>query len=186
MFPEAWQASGASKQSDFRDSSIGKRLVVADRMLSEREDLTITIFIALLLADVVRDVFFGRRTDNIMDYVKSRLQPAAERMQVSGKDRDRLIQMFISQGRFMQSGRRRRVRPEVFREKIFFYEAFMLFKIYALAENNEEAIQKAMFWEIGPRGRPPEAGKVVTTFPQRMRNQQNRRHARQGRSGRRP
>ena len=186
MFPEAWQASGASKQSDFRDSSIGRRLVVADRMLSEREDLTITIFIALLLADVVRDVFFGKRTDNIMDYVKSRMLPAAERMQVSGKDRDRLIQMFISQGRFMQSGGRRRVRPEVFREKIFFYEAFMLFKIYALAEGNEEAIQKAMFWEIGPRGRPPEAGKVVTTFPQRMRNQQNRRHARQGRSGRRP
>ena len=123
---------------------------------------TLIIFIALLLADVVRDVFFGRRTDNIMDYVKSRLQPAAERMQVSGKDRDRLIQMFISQGRFMQSGRRRRVRPEVFREKIFFYEAFMLFKIYALAENNEEAIQKAMFWEIGPRGRPPASAGVTS------------------------
>lgn len=43
----------------------------------------------------------------------------------------------------------------------------MVFKINAIAAANEDAIQKAMFWEIGPRPRPPESNKIISIFPPR-------------------
>lgn len=38
--------------------------------------------------------------------------------------------------------------------KDYFYDAFMVFKIGAIAENDEKAIQSAFFWEISVRKRP--------------------------------
>ncbi len=170
LMPEAWSASDLSRGRPFVDSSIGKRLQVADRMLTEREDLTTTLFLALLMADLVKDVFHNNVRGNVIDYVKGGLNTLCRRLQLPGKDQDRLLQIFMSQPRFWQKGGegrrgRSRFNPELFREKIFFYESFMLFKIHALAEGDEESIQKSMFWEIGPRMRPPESHKLVTLFP---------------------
>jgi poly(A) polymerase len=123
---------------------------------------------ALVFTDMVKDVFEeGGPHNKVMEYVKSRILPVCQRMQLSNADRDRLVQIFMSQGRFGQTERSRRFRPEVFRQKVFFYEAFMVFKINALAEKNDDRIQKAMFWEIGPRERPPEINKIVSLFPVR-------------------
>ncbi len=167
MFPEGHAASDIGKVRDFTESGIGKRLIVADRTLTEREELTVNIFMALLLTDVVRDVFEDGGHDRVMEYVKSRILPICARMQLANADRDRLVQIFMAQGRFHQTERTRRFKPEVFRKKVFFYEAFMVFKINSLAEENDEDIQKAMFWEIGPRERPPETHKIVSLFPVR-------------------
>ncbi|MCB1171268.1 MAG: hypothetical protein KDK25_13070, partial [Leptospiraceae bacterium] len=71
--------------------------------------------------------------------------------------------------RFHRKGRKGKDRPEAFKKKVFFFEAFSVFKIYAISQENDEAIQKAMFWEIGPRARPPEPNKIVTTFTGRRR-----------------
>ncbi|MCB1315866.1 MAG: polynucleotide adenylyltransferase PcnB, partial [Leptospiraceae bacterium] len=169
--------------SDFADSSIGRRLSIADKMLDEREDLTTIIFTALLICDLVSDVFTGQVKGNITEYVRQRMLPACERMQIPGKDRDRLLQMFISQTRFRHSGKSKKSRPDVFRNKVFFYEAFMLFKIYTLSINDEESIQKAMFWEIGPRGRPPEVNKIISAFPPRRNQRRNGGRGGQNRSG---
>ena len=141
---------------------------MADRTLSEREELTVNIMMALIFTDMVKEVFDEDGPHNkVMDYVKSHVLPVCRRMQLSNADCDRLVQIFMSQGRFSSTDRSRRFRPDVFRKKIFFYEAFMVYKINALAEKNDARIQKAMFWEIGPRERPPEINKIVSIFPVR-------------------
>ncbi len=166
LFPRPWSEREAeSKAAPFEETSMGRRLYVADRMLSEREDLTINIIFALIFADLIKDILNGRVTKNVVEYIRSRLEPICKEMNIPGRDRDRLIQVFAAQSRFSNTTGRRRNKPEFFRNKIFFYEAFMVYKIIAISNKDEEAQQKAMFWEIGLRARPPENGKVISTFP---------------------
>ena len=168
LFPEAWEGRTLDgKSQDFLDSSLGKRLEVADRKLTEREDLTINVFMALLFADLVKKVLVDKVDKNLVEYIKSRILPVCKRMHFPVKDRDRLIQIFASQPRFHKTEGTKKQRPEFFRKKHFFYEAFMVFKIIAIATGDDEAVQKAMFWEFGPRTRPPEANKVITLFTRR-------------------
>jgi len=168
LFPAVSNASGLSKSEDFYSSLLGKRLEIADKMLKEREDLTTNIFLALIFTDLVTEAFEADKKQNIIDYIKTKLDPVFKSIHLPGKDKDRLIQVYGSQGRFWRTGGgRRRFNPEMFRKKIFFYESFMVFKINAIAVQNDNAIQKAMFWEIGPRSRPPESGKTISLFSQR-------------------
>jgi len=176
LFPESVSAMDTSDQRSvsFMDTSIGKRLGVADKMLSEREDLTTTIFIALFFVDLVKDVFLGHPIKNIINYVRHQIDPLSKRLQLSGKDKDRLMQIFISQRRFYTDHSQGKNKPEHFRNKIFFYEAFMVFKVHSITVQDEEAIQKAMFWEFGPRAKPPEPSKIVTTFIPKNYNKKNK------------
>jgi len=169
LFPDSWEASELSRNKSlaFFDSLLGKRLAIADKMLSEREELTANIFISLLLSDNLKELIEGKVKENVIEFVKSRIDPACKKLQIPGKDRDRMMQVFMSQSRFTQTSRRKKFRPDLFRKKIFFFEAFMVFKINAIAAANEDAIQKAMFWEIGPRPRPPESNKIISIFPPR-------------------
>ena len=170
LFPDAMEATrkkGKTGESEFKELPVGQRLSVADRMLSEREELTINVYLALFMCDMVPDVFLSgpwKRDIHLAEYVRSGIHEFCKSAQISGKDRDRLIQIFIAQPRFHRKGRKGKDRPEVFKKKVFFFEAFSVFKIYAISQQDDEAIQKAMFWEIGPRARPPEPNKIVTTF----------------------
>lgn len=161
LFPDSFQGASAM-QSDFAETNVGKRFLVADKMLAEREDLTTSIFIALFFMDLVKDVFLPHSIPNVIHYVKKQIEPLARKIQLPGKDKERLLHMFISQNRFHQKDRKKK--QETFRQKIFFYESFMVFKIHAITVQDEEAIQKAMFWEFGPRTKPPEPSKIITTF----------------------
>lgn len=186
LFPEESEASDRRgiRVETFTESSIGKRFMVADRMLHEREELTSNIFIALLMVDLVIDLYHGRVQGNIVNYVKSAIDPVCKRMNLSGKDRDRLLQVFISQTRFDSAGKGRKNKPDVFRNKVFFFEAFMVFKINAITENDDEAVQQAMFWEFGPRMRPPETNKIISVFPIRKQGSGEKRSAAPSVSGR--
>ncbi len=168
MFPEAFAASRLSR-TPFLESPIGKRLQRADLLLAERENLTVVLFIAFILVDVVQNIFSQEEMPNKLDYVRKNLFPICKRMMLPVQERERLIHIFLSQSRFLLDPRNKHSRPETFRKKIFFYEAFMLFKIHALVENDDSNIQKAMYWEIGPRMAPPERHRVITTFPEGLR-----------------
>lgn len=148
----------------FRASSLGRRLLAADRLLSERQELTTTIFLALLLADLVGDILENRVSGNKQDYLQSRLSSYSTHILVPKRDASLLMQIFISQPRFYQPQEPGSARASIFRSKPFFYEAFMIFKINAIAEENEENIQRAMFWEIGPRSNPPPGNRVINLF----------------------
>ena len=171
LMPSAIAASveRAGPGVPFEDMPLGRRLSIADRMLAEREDLTVDIYLALLFCDLVEDVFAVdrlKREEHIAEYVKSRLDGACSEMKLPGRDRSRLLQVFISQIRFRSEtyGRRKNRRTDAFREKVYFFEAFMVFKIHSLAQADDEAVQRAMFWEIGPRSRPPESHRMISLF----------------------
>lgn len=165
LMPETWGAmKGAERKLPFEETQVGKRLAFADKILHEREDLTANIYFALLFAELVRKVIDDQINKNVVEYIKSRLNAACKRLQLPGKDRDRLVQIFASQQRFKDTGARKRFKPEFFRQKVYFYETFMVYKIIAISRQDEEGMQKAMFWEIGPRTKPPERGKTITMF----------------------
>ena len=168
LLPETWAAlKGPERKGPFLDTPVGRRLATADKMLTEREDLTTTIYFGLLFADVLRKVLDGQIDKNIVDYIRSRLDPLCRRIQLPVRDKDRLIEVFASQPRFKETRARRKFKPEFFRQKIFFFEAFMIYKIIAISRRDEEGMQRAMFWEIGPRVRPPESGKAISLFVRR-------------------
>ncbi|MBE7437904.1 MAG: polynucleotide adenylyltransferase PcnB [Spirochaetales bacterium] len=162
LFGDAFDAGDAGRVP-FPESGIGKRLAIADRMLNEREDLTATIYMSLIMADLVSSILDDRVKHNVIEHIKKKLMPAWKAIQYPARERDRMLQIFASQSRFNQSDNRKS-RPDVFRKKPFFYEAFMVFKINALARGNEALVQKAMFWEIGPKTRPPEANRIISIF----------------------
>ncbi len=169
LFPEESDAVDARgvKVENFAESSVGRRLNIADKMLHEREELTSVIFFALIILDMVWKVYSNDMEGNLVQYVKRAIDPVCRRMNLPGRDRDRLLHIFVSQSRFLNKKKGRKHRPDQFRQKEFFYEAFMVFKIYAISENDEDAIQQAMFWEIGPRSHPPESHKIISMFPVR-------------------
>lgn len=171
MFAEACQVSDLGKKKDFFESSIGKRLQAADKMLLEREELTTVIYLALIFQDLVKGIFGNDSiSGNVQDYVKKRLTPICQRMQIPARDKDRILQIFMAQDRFIQKRRRTNSRPDHFRNKIFFYESFYIYKLQAITSNDAEAIQNSMFWEVGLRMRPPEPSRLVTTFHPRKRS----------------
>ena len=170
LLPETWAAlKGPERKGPFLETPVGRRLATADKMLTEREDLTTTIYFGLLFADIVKKVLDGEVDRNIVEYVRGRLEPACRRVQLPGKDKDRLVEIFASQSRFKDTQAKRRFKPEFFRQKVFFFEAFMIYKINAISRRDDEGMQRAMFWEIGPRTRPPESGKAISLFVRRHR-----------------
>ncbi len=173
IFPEAVGASHLYRDS-FLESSMGKRLQIADQNLAEREELTIVIFLSLIFADLVKDLLNNENLPNKAEYVRKRILPLCKRMQFPNRETDRLIQIYISQPRLSRDPYGKHSRPDVFRKKAFFYEAFMFFKINAIASNNEEDIQKAMFWEIAPRMMVPERKRAISMF--HPRRHQAKRH----------
>lgn len=159
----------SGQSTPFEETPVGRRLTIADRMLAEREDLTLDIYLALLFCDLVEDVFSidrWKREEHVAEYVKTRLADVFNELKLPGRDRNRLLQIFISQIRFRSEtdGRRKNRRTDAFRQKVYFFEAFMVFKIYSLAEGDDDAVQRAMFWEIGPRSRPPESHRIISLF----------------------
>lgn len=86
--------------------------------------------------------------------IRNSLEPIFNRLETPKKDKDRLIKIFASQQRFLSTEDEKSSQNNFFRMKDYFYDAFMVFKIGAIAENDEKAIQSAFFWEISVRKRP--------------------------------
>ena len=164
LFKEALDVSkkNPSWQKEFLESNIGKRLVIADRMLQEREELTSVIFFALIFCDLVTETLEkDKNKQNMIHSIKTALDPICARMEIPKKDKERLIKIFASQKRFFKTEEHNPTHNEVFRKKDFFYEAFMVYKINALADKQEEAIQSAFFWEISTRNRPKPSQRMI-------------------------
>ncbi len=179
LFPDVIQKSinripsekkATLKKIDFKDIPIAKRLQIADRMLSEREDLTFNIYMCLILADLVFEVFFERRNsfEPIDQYIRKNLNFIFQHLQISGKDQERIFQIFVSQRQissiYVNNKKVNKVKVNDFKSKNYFFESFMVYKIFSLSLENEEMIQKAMVWEIGPRKTPPTDAKVISLF----------------------
>ncbi|BDA78402.1 poly(A) polymerase I [Leptospira kobayashii] len=137
----------------FLETPLGKRLVITDQLLSAREEMTPAIFYSLIFYDLVSDIFSSDE-GHLAHNIKDALQPVFERMGIPKREQDNLVKVFISQPRFLVTDDERERQNTFFKKKDYFYDAFMVYKIVALSENNEAAVQSAFFWEISLRQRP--------------------------------
>ncbi|MFB5649933.1 polynucleotide adenylyltransferase PcnB [Leptospira wolffii] len=156
LFKEAFEKERKKNPNfgeDFLETRIGKRLVIADKLLSEREELTPQIFYALIFTDLVQDAI-SKKGGHLVASLKTSLEPIFQRLGTPKKDKERLIKVFASQDRFYRTEDDKASQNNFFRKKDFFYDAFYVFKINAIAENNDQALQSAFFWEISLRKRP--------------------------------
>ncbi|MGQ2801363.1 polynucleotide adenylyltransferase PcnB [Leptospira santarosai] len=156
LFREAFEKE-RKRNSNFGDrfleTSIGKRLAIADKLLTEREEMTPHIFYSLIFSDLVSEAL-QKENMHLVPAIKNSLEPIFNRLETPKKDKDRLIKIFASQQRFLSTEDEKSSQNNFFRMKDYFYDAFMVFKIGAIAENDEKAIQSAFFWEISVRKRP--------------------------------
>lgn len=159
MIPEPFAGIKKDEQwaEKFLDAGVGKRLAIADKLLSEREEMTPCIFYALLCFDLVQDAIEGKK-GNIAHNVKINLDDFCNSMGISKKDKDKLIKMFTSQSRFLSIEDEKADQNAFFKKKDYFYDAFMVFKIIALSKQDDTALQSAFFWEISLRQRPVREG----------------------------
>lgn len=159
LFKEALEIVKKQKnwQDNFLDTSLGKLLLIADRKLKEREELTPTIFFALLFSDIVNDAL-QKEKGNMVATIKTAIDPICNRLEIAKRDRERLIRIYASQKRFLKTSEVNAQQNNLFRAKDFFYDAFMYFKLMAESTNDQDALQVAFFWEISARIRPDGKG----------------------------
>lgn len=142
-----------SWQEKFEETPIGKRLANTDKLLSAREEMTPAIFYALLFYDLVAEILSNEK-GHLAHEIKEALTPAFQRMGIPKREQDNLIKIYISQPRFSVTNDDKEKQNSFFKKKEYFYDAFMVYKIVAISQNNEEAVQAAFFWEISLRQRP--------------------------------
>ncbi|EMY76658.1 poly(A) polymerase [Leptospira weilii serovar Ranarum str. ICFT] len=156
LFKEAFEKERKRNSNfgeKFLETNIGKRLAIADKLLTEREEMTPHIFYSLIFSDLAGEAL-QKENMNLVPAIKNSLEPIFNRLETPKKDKDRLIKIFASQQRFLSTEDEKSSQNNFFRMKDYFYDAFMVFKIGAIAENDEKAIQSAFFWEISVRKRP--------------------------------
>lgn len=162
-----------SANKDFLETETGSMLAISDRMISEHEDVNTNIYYAILSMPVLKELldkaskdaagldeddrYAGKYDKNFEKKVKDKLQNAIKELGITKKESDRIIQMFTVQPHFHREVSERKGWVKDFKNREYFIEAFTLFKIYARARQDDNAIQKALFWEIGLRKKLPQA-----------------------------
>ncbi|EMF43098.1 putative RNA and SrmB binding site of polymerase A [Leptospira interrogans serovar Grippotyphosa str. LT2186] len=168
----------------FLETNIGKRLAIADKLLTEREEMTPHIFYSLIFSDLASEAL-QKENMHLVPAIKNSLELIFRRLETPKKDKDRLIKIFASQQRFLSTEDEKSSQNNFFRMKDYFYDAFMVFKIGAIAENDEKAIQSAFFWEISVRKRPTPVKKFNGARPNKSRNRNFQKNREEDRSNRR-
>jgi poly(A) polymerase len=138
----------------FLETGLGRRLSIADRMIQEHEDVNLNIYYALLIAGSLAEVI----SKNVRDHEKTLERKLREPLQVLQRDIsltkrefDTMLQIFSVQNNFRRNVTERKGWVKEFQMRPIFQEAFIVYKIIARAAEDEDALQKALFWEIGLR-----------------------------------
>ena len=171
MFPELFRVSlnGIDSVDHFRQTALSRRLAIADRMILEHEDINTNIYYALLCADIVRDLFTTDRpksADKLNEKkLKEALEPLEKELGLTRKESERLVDIYNSQHFFQREVTERKGWVRDFKNRDYFLEAFIFYKIDARANNRDDLIQKALFWEIDLRQKLPNAIRKVVQRP---------------------
>ncbi|APH40992.1 Poly(A) polymerase I [Leptospira interrogans serovar Copenhageni/Icterohaemorrhagiae] len=187
LFKEAFDKESKKNSNfgeKFLETNIGKRLAIADKLLTEREEMTPHIFYSLIFSDLASEAL-QKENMHLVPAIKNSLELIFRRLETPKKDKDRLIKIFASQQRFLSTEDEKSSQNNFFRMKDYFYDAFMVFKIGAIAENDEKAIQSAIFWEISVRKRPTPVKKFNGARPNKSRNRNFQKNREEDRSNRR-
>lgn len=157
MFPIAGQSLKKAKAwpKSFLETDVGRRLQIADRLMHEHEELTANIYLGLIHCDPMKEFMEGdlKKGTRALDACRQKLDPILDTLELPRKDRERLVRVFANIRQFYRPAQSQ-TKIDAFKKRDFFYESFMLFKINAMANKNDEAIQQAFDWEVGLKVRP--------------------------------
>ncbi len=164
----------------FADSYLGKRLSIADRMISEHEDLNTTIYYTIMASECVsrikfphpvsKDIPHEMEEENV-EVLRKELHEFDQETGLTKKEMDRLVNIYMSQPVFSEEVNEQKGWVREFRKKEYFQEAFIFYKIDSQANNDNEAIQKSLFWEIGLRKKLDDSIRKVNHRPVKNRDQ---------------
>ena len=143
----------------FEKTLLGQKFFIADKIISEYEDINTTIYYAIFISDIVFE-----KSPKISEDIN---KTSSERYQLEEKIYDiiaklsketgltkreieRLAKIFASQGEFFKDVKNQKNQKK-FKDQEYLLESFILYKINARANQDSEAIQRAFSWEIGFR-----------------------------------
>ncbi|HRP69607.1 MAG TPA: hypothetical protein PLY93_08760, partial [Turneriella sp.] len=139
---------------------LGRRLAIADRMIQEHEEVNLNIYYALLAASSLTNILQQNRRDSekqLEHKVKGPLSIVQKDIQLTRREYETLLQIFSTQNYFHRDVNDRKGWVKEFQQRKIFPESFTVYKILARADDDEAALQKALFWEIGLRHHLPES-----------------------------
>lgn len=138
----------------FMETGLGRRLGIADRMIQEHEDVNLNIYYALLIAGSLTPALSKNIRDNektLERKLREPLQKLQKDVSLTKREFDTMMQIFSVQNNFRRNVTERKGWVKEFQLRNIFQEAFIVYKIIARAAEDEDALQKALFWEIGLR-----------------------------------
>lgn len=189
MFPSIFKESVGNDQVRLNDTLLGQRLLIADTMIQEHEEVNTTIYFALFLIDYLsEDLEKSKKRDSKI--TADKFEIPAEELGLTKKEVERLEKIFSSQRHFYKEVSERKGWVNEFKNRSYFEEAFIIYKIRARSMQDDEAIQKALFWEIGLRNKLNQAirkerNRSIELNPSTEKEQTNKK-ARPPRKPRRP
>jgi len=151
----------------FGDTFLGKRLKISDNMINEHEDINVNIYLAILASSVVENFFRSNPLDRAIEKeLKNALAPVELELGLSRKETEKLVQIYSAQRNFFVQPEEGKPWINNFKNKIYFLEAFIFYKIYVRSIGDDQGVQRALFWEIGLRKKLPYAIRKI--FPRRL------------------
>lgn len=170
LFPileKKYESGHSAWPKKFDQSFLGIRLQIADRMISEHEDINTSIYFAILASGYVSDLFLGDpRERKVESDIKHKLSEINAELGLTKREYERLFQIFTSQRQFhVEVDDETKSWVRAFKSKVFFPEAFTYYKIHVRANRDDAGIQRALFWEIGLRKKLPNVIRKNTPRP---------------------
>ncbi|MCS6972243.1 MAG: polynucleotide adenylyltransferase PcnB [Leptospiraceae bacterium] len=139
-------------EEGFLATGLGRRLAIADRMIQEHEDVNLTVYFALLIAGVLEKILQENPNDHekaLERKLFAPLQKLQKELALTRREFGQLLELFSVQNYFRREVRERKGWVRDFQQRKIFAEAFTVYKVRARASGDEDALQKALFWEIG-------------------------------------
>lgn len=163
LMPAVYTGENLSDQmdeQDFQRTGLGLRLSIADRMIQEHEDINLNIYYALLIAGSLHHIIAKNERDHektLERKLREPLQKLQKSIALTKREYETMLQIFSVQNTFRRNVTERKGWVKEFQARKIFQEAFIVYKIIARSTDDEEALQKALFWEIGLRQKLPES-----------------------------
>ena len=175
LFPSVskhMSVNDSSWHEHFSKTLLGKRLIIADKMIGEHEDINNNLYYSILLADCILDSETLKKAslEGRTKYEKAtfeKLMKMGKEFGLTRREGERLTKIFTTQQDFLKDtvNDQNQNRVKRFKEQEHFTESFILYKINVRAKEDNASIQKALFWEIGFRKKLPDAIHTLVNRP---------------------
>ncbi len=170
LFPKTYKMLLKEKLNlkvSFPDTLLGRKLALADQMIAEQEDMNTTIYYSILVADFIKNDLKAEISEKEkLDErkIKEKITYIGKEFGLTYNEIERITKIYLVQKKFLEENNNSKGWIKKFKDKIYFPEAFILYKISARANQDEEAVKKALFWEIGLRKKLPNAIRMNQSY----------------------